>query len=306
MAMGLEVNILGCGSASPSLRHLPSCQVVNHNGNLYMVDCGEGAQLAMRRQGLGFSRLRHIFISHLHGDHVLGLPGLLSTLALCDTRGEVHVYMPEQGVELMRLMIGQFAHSLTYNLEIHPLKAERRVICDEKALTIETVPLCHGVPCVGFIFREKERPRQLLADMAEFYKVPLRERAAIKDGADFVAEDGRVIPNAWLTKDPPPSASYAYCSDTVYNPGVVKAVEGVSLLYHEATYADDKAPLASQRGHSTARQAGQAAREAGAKQLLIGHFSNSYAGKDDILQRQAEEAYGAPVFLADEGKVFKA
>lgn len=303
--MGLEVNILGCGSASPSLRHLPSCQVVNYNGNLFMVDCGEGAQLGMRRMGLSFSRLRHIFISHLHGDHVLGLPGLLSTLALCETHGEVHVYMPAEGVELMRMMIAQFAHSLTYNLEIHPLKIGKALIYEDKSLTVETMALCHTVPAVGFIFREKPKPRRMRGDMLEFYKVPVNQRAAIKAGADFVTDDGRVIPNSWLTSDPLPSASYAYCSDTVYNPGVVQAVAGVGTLYHEATYADDKAHNAAQRGHSTARQAGQAAREAGAKQLIIGHFSNSYAGKEDILRVQAEEAYGAPVLVADEGKTIQ-
>lgn len=302
--MGLEVNILGCGSASPSLRHLPSCQVVNHNGNLFMVDCGEGAQLSMRRMGLKFSRLRHIFITHLHGDHVLGLPGLLSTLALCETKGEVHVYMPAEGVELMRMMIEQFAHALTYHLEIHPLKIGKALIYEDKSLTVETIALCHAVPAVGFIFREKPKPRQMRGDMLEFHKVPVSQRAAIKAGADFVTDDGRVIPNSWLTTDPPPSTSYAYCSDTIYNHGVVEAVAGVDTLYHEATYADDKAPLAAQRGHSTARQAGQAAREAGAKRLIIGHFSNSYAGQEHILQQQAEEAYGAPVIVADEGKTF--
>lgn len=300
--MGLEVNILGCGSASPSLRHLPSCQVVSHNGNLFMIDCGEGAQLSMRRMGLKFNRLRNIFISHLHGDHVLGLPGLLSTLALCETQGEVHVYMPAHGVELMRQMIDMFAHSLTYHLELHPLKIGKELIYEDKGLTVETIALCHGVPTVGFIFREKEKPRQMRGDMLEFYKVPVSQRAAIKAGADFVADDGRVIRNAWLTTDPPPSASYAYCSDTVYNPGVVQAVAGVDTLYHEATYADDKAALAAQRGHSTARQAGQAAREAGARRLIIGHYSNSYAGREDLLRSQAEEAYGAPVILASEGK----
>lgn len=299
--MSLTVNFLGCGSAAPSLSHLPSCQVVNHNGTLFLVDCGEGAQLSVRRMGLNFARIRHIFISHLHGDHLLGLPGLLSTLTLNDMAGEVHVYMFAEGIELLKRMMDVVAHPPCYDIVYHELKVEKKVVYEDKSLSVETFPLNHTIPAVGFLFREKPKLRKLRGDMAEFYNVPVRQRQAIKEGADFIAEDGRIIPNSWLTENPDPSASYAYCSDTIYNPGVVNAVKDVDVLYHEATYGDDKAQNAAARGHSTARQAGRAAAEAGAKKLIIGHYSSSYAKREDELLQQAKEEF-PNTELAWEGK----
>lgn len=298
--MSFNVHILGCGSATPSVRHLPSSQVVEYNGNLFMIDCGECAQLSFRRQSLNFGRLRHIFITHLHGDHVFGLLGLLSTLALNDMQGTVTVYIFPEGIELIKKMLETFSHTPGYNLEFVPLSVGKKVIYEDKNLTVETFPLCHRVPAVGFIFREKPKARHLIGEMLEFHKVPIRDRAKIKEGADFVTDDGRVIPNSWLTKDPDASKSYAYCSDTIYNPGVVRSVAGVDVLYHEATYADDMASKASHRGHSTARQAGQAAAQAGVERLIIGHFSNAYAGKEQILLKEAQQEFPNTI-LANEG-----
>lgn len=256
--------------------------------------------MSVRKMGLNFSRIRHIFISHLHGDHVLGLPGLLSTLTLNDMTGEVHIYMFAEGIALLKRMMEVFAHPPCYEIVCHELKVEKRVVYEDKSLTVETFPLNHTVPAVGFIFREKPKLRRLRGDMAEFYHVPVSRRQAIKEGEDFIAEDGRVIPNSWLTEDPEPPSSYAYCSDTIYNHGVVNAVKGVDVLYHEATYGDDMAHKAAARGHSTARQAGKAATEAGVKKLIIGHYSKSYTKKKTVLLEQAKEEF-PNVELAWEG-----
>lgn len=285
--MAFNVTILGCGSATPSLKHLPSCQVVEHNGSYFMVDCGEGAQLSLRRAGIKFGRLRHIFISHLHGDHILGLPGLLSSLSLHDFSGEMHVYMMPQGIEVMKQIMQVFSHTPGYTLIFHALDNAKRLIYEDDAITVSTFPLDHGVPSVGFIFREKTTLRHLRGDMMDFYKVPVSLRHGIKEGADFVTDDGRVIPNAWLTTDPEPPASYAYASDTAYSHAVAEAVKGVDMLYHEATYANDRADKAALRKHSTAEQAGLVAREAGVCQLVIGHFSKSYNSDESPLLAEA-------------------
>ena len=272
-----KVNILGCGSATPSLRHMPSCQVVDHRDRLMMVDCGEGAQLAMRRMRLKYSRLNNIFISHLHGDHCLGLPGLLSTMALHDIEGTVTVQTIAEGAELFERIINFFCRERSYDLRFNIIKPERAVIYEDKSLSVETFPLYHRVPCVGYIFREKPKLRHINREMVDFYKVPVAMMHSIKEGADFVLPDGTVVANERLTTPAEPAYSYAYCSDTVYNPLVAEAVKGVDVIYHEATYTDDDAEKARQRGHSTAGEAAKIALEAGAKKLIIGHYSKSYA-----------------------------
>lgn len=294
-----SVNILGCGSATPSLRHQPACQIVDFRDTLYMIDCGEGAQLQMRRMKMRFSHLRHIFISHLHGDHLLGLPGLLSTLSLHETSGEIHIYIFEEGIRLIRDILAVVLHASTFNIVFHPIGVGRAVIYEDDAMTVSTFPLYHTAPAVGFIFREKPKARPLRKDMIEFLNVPVRARAAIKRGADYVKPDGEVVANSRLTTDPGPSHSYAYCSDTRFEPAVVDDIKGVDTVYHEATYADDKADKAAARGHSTARQAGRVARMAGARRLVIGHFSKSYTSDIPMLEQAREEFHD--VTLANEG-----
>lgn len=271
-----KVNILGCGSATPSLRHNPSCQVVDHRDKLMMIDCGEGAQLAMRKMRLKYSRLNNIFISHLHGDHCLGLPGLLSTMALHDIEGTVTVHTFEEGAEIFQRTIDFFCRERPYELKFNIIKPERAVVYEDKSLIVETFTLYHRVPCVGYIFREKPKLRHLNREMIDFYNVPIAMRHAIKEGADFVLPDGTVVANERLTTPAEPSRSYAYCSDTVYNPLVAEAVKGCDVIYHEATYDDTKIEKAAQRGHSTAGQAAQIAAAAEAKKLIIGHYSKSY------------------------------
>jgi ribonuclease Z len=295
-----DINILGCGSATPSLRHLPSAQVIDFRDKLFMIDCGEGAQLQMRRMKLKFSRLNHIFISHLHGDHFLGLPGLLSTLALHEVGGSVTIHTFPEGIDILQRLMRVFCHETSFEIIYHPISPDGgEVIVDDKSLTVETFKLYHRVPCVGFIFREKPKARHLKGDMVKFLNIPIRMLPEIKAGADYVTEDGRVFTNDRLTTPADPVMSYAYCSDTIYSPKVIEAIKGVHTIYHESTYGDDKAHLAKQRGHSTARQAGQVAAAAGVEQLIIGHYSKSYLSDEELLSQAREEFKN--VIAANEG-----
>ena len=281
-----KVFVLGCGSAKPSVRHLPSCQAIEYRGKLMLVDCGEGAQLSICRQHLNFSRLTDMFISHLHGDHLLGLPGLLSTLSLHGKGGKVRVHIFEKGARLMHEILSTVGHETSFEIEYDILDPNgTHVIYEDNALTVKSFPLYHSVPCVGFRFDEKPKPRHLRGDMAKFLEIPVRELAGIKAGADFVRADGTVFTNDRLTTPADPSASYAYCSDTMFNPAVAESVRGVDLLYHEATYGDELAVKGAERGHSTASEAAEIARLAGAKRLLIGHYSSRYNDTDELLQQ---------------------
>lgn len=294
-----RINILGCGSATPTPRHNPSAQIVDFRDTLYMIDCGEGAQKMMRVMGLKFSRLSHIFISHMHGDHVLGLPGLLSTLALHEKSGTVTVHLPASGLELMRSFIGYFCREAPYEIVFEPIPEDGGMMIETPALTVSAFPLYHRIPAYGFLFAEKPKPRHLIGAMLEHFGVPVAARHAIKMGEDFVAPDGTVIANERLTSPADPAVSYAYCSDTMFDSRVAEAVRGVDTLYHEATYDDSLASQAHERGHSTAREAGRIAAMSGARRLIIGHFSNRYDSLD-LLATQAREEF-PEVIVAAEG-----
>lgn len=266
-----------------------------------MIDCGEGAQLQMMRMHLKMNRLNDIFISHLHGDHFLGLPGLLSTMALHEKGHAVTIHTFEQGAELIRSMlnfiIGDTPFDLRFNI-IDPTK--RQVLIDDKALTVSSFPLYHRVPAVGFLFAEKPKPRHINGEMARFHGVPPFQMESLRRGDDFIKPDGAVIPNALLTSDPSPSTSYAYCTDTMFDRRVVASVRGADTIFHDCTYGDDAAHLAAPRGHSTARQAAEIARRAGCKRLILGHFSKRYADEAELALQAAEEFPGE-IIIADEG-----
>lgn len=295
-----NVTILGCGSAMPTLRHLPSSQVVSFHDRLFMIDCGEGTQLQMRRYGIPYGRLHNIFISHLHGDHFLGLPGLLSTLSLHDINGEITIHICREGAELLKTILAVLCRDAPYTLRYNVFDPSAAgIIYEDRTLTVENFPLHHRVPCSGFIFREKQGPRHMRGEMAKFYNIPHWQIPAIKDGADFVTADGTVIPNAHLTTEPSPAGSYAYCSDTAYDPRVAEAIAGITTVYHEATYGDDNEAKAGARGHSTARQAARIAAAAGASKLIIGHYSKTITDSAALAAQAAEEFKN--VIAADEG-----
>lgn len=295
-----QIDILGCGSATPTVRHQPSCQVIDFRDRLMMVDCGEGAQLQFRRMKLKFSRLNHIFISHLHGDHFLGLPGLLSTLALHDTGGTIVVHTFREGIEILKRIMNVFCRETSFDIVYDEIEPARAVILDDKAFTVETFPLYHRVPAVGFMFREKSKPRHINGEMVRFFNVPVSQLPAIKEGADFVTDDGRVIANARLTTDPEPVISYAYCSDTMFNPRLARDIAGVDTLFHEATYLSDNLAKAAPRGHSTAAQAGEIATMAGAKRLILGHYSQRY-DDDSLFAAEAATTFSGEIIAAREG-----
>ena len=279
---------------------MPSCQVVSYRDRLMMVDCGEGAQLMMRKMHMKFSRLTDIFISHLHGDHFLGLPGLLSTMGLHQREGALTVHCFEAGLDVLRHVMRVFCPDPGYEIVYHPIKYADEVIVDTPSLTVETVRMAHRVPCVGFVFREKPKLRHIKGDMARFYQVPHYQMDSLRAGADFVTADGEVIANGRLTGDPDPSLSYACLADTTYKPDIVGRIAGVDLLYHEATYDATVEAKAVSRGHSTASQAAMIARDAGVGRLIIGHFSKQYEGDESLLLEQARAIFPNTI-LAKEG-----
>ena len=268
-----------------------------------MIDCGEGTQLQLRRGHIHFSFINHIFISHLHGDHCFGLIGLFSTFGLLGRTAPLHIYADAMLEEIMKPQIDFYCKELKYPLFFHGIDATRHeVIYEDNTIAVETLPLKHRMPCCGFLFREKPKRRHLLGDVANFYGIPAYMRQAIKDGADFTTQSGETVPNSRLTREADPSRSYAYCSDTLPCPANNGHLKDVDLLYHEATFADSEKERAKLTFHSTARQAAEIAREAGAKRLVIGHYSSRYDDEETLLQ-EAREVFGN-TDCADEGKVF--
>ena len=294
-----EVHILGCGSAKPTTRHFPASQVVNVRDKLFMIDCGEGAQIQFCKSRLKFSRLQSIFISHLHADHCLGLIGLVSTLNLLGRTAQLHVYLPKGGAEVFGPVIHYFNWEMTFEVVFHEFDDKvSEVIYEDRSLTVTTLPLEHRMPCCGFRFDEKPTPRHILREMIDAYEIPLSEINRIKNGADYTLADGRVIANERLTTPSDPPRSYAYCSDTRYMPALAAKLQGVNLLYHEATFCEDDAQKATARYHSTASQAAQVAKEAGVGKLIIGHYSSRYDDESQLLSEAS--AVFEPTILAQE------
>lgn len=285
------VHSLGCGSARPTPKHNPSCTVVEFRNNLFMVDCGEGAQKSFMMQRLGISRLGHIFLTHMHGDHVLGLPGLISTLGLQDTGGELTIHTFADGANILKEIFDYFGRNLPYDIHFNILDPKKEEVAFEnKSLIIRTIPLKHRIPAVGYVFEEKPRMRHLNREMCDFHGVPVSQFNNIKAGQDFVKPDGTVITNGRLTTPPSPSLSYAHISDTLFVPDLAERIGPVDLLFHETTYLDSEADMAVKNFHTTARQAGEMARLSGAKWLLTGHYSSRYKDEEEF-RRQAQEVF---------------
>lgn len=280
-----ELHILGCGSALPTTRHFATSQVVNLRDKLFMIDCGEGAQMQLRKSRLKFSRLNHIFISHLHGDHCFGLMGLISTFGLLGRTAELHIHSPKGLEELLTPMLNFFCHTLAYKVIFHEFDTRQTSgVYEDRSMTVTTIPLQHRIPCCGFLFAEKARPNHIIRDMVDFYKVPVYELNRIKNGSDYVTPEGEVIANTRLTRPSDPPRKYAYCSDTIFRPEIVEQLSGVDLLFHEATFAESELARAKETYHTTAAQAARIALEAGVRQLVIGHFSARYEDESIFLK----------------------
>ena len=286
-----ELHILGCGSALPTTRHFATSQVVNLRDKLFMIDCGEGAQMQLRKSRLKFSRLNHIFISHLHGDHCFGLMGLISTFGLLGRTAELHIHSPKGLEELLTPMLNFFCHTLAYKVIFHEFDTRQTsVVYEDRSMTVTTIPLQHRIPCCGFLFAEKARTNHIIRDMVDFYKVPVYELNRIKNGSDYVTPEGEVIANTRLTRPSDPPRKYAYCSDTIFRPEIVEQLSGVDLLFHEATFAESELARAKETYHTTAAQAARIALEAGVRQLVIGHFSARYED-ESILLKEASAVF---------------
>lgn len=299
-----EIHILGCGSALPTTRHNASSQVIRIGNKQFMIDCGEGTQLQLRRNHIHFSFINHIFISHLHGDHSFGLIGLISTFGLLGRTAPLHIYADAMLEKVMKTQLDFYCKDIKYPLFFHSIDASKHsVIYEDNTITVETLPLNHRMPCCGFLFREKPKRRHLIGDVANFYNIPIYQRQSIKDGADYTTPDGTVIPNSKLTREADPSRSYAYCSDTRPCPQICGYLKDVDLLYHEATFAESEKERAKVTHHSTAKEAAEIALTAGVKRLLLGHYSSRY---DDEKQLQSEASEIFPVTeCANEGMVVK-
>lgn len=284
-----RIHILGCGSALPTLRHYASSQLVEIRGKLMMIDCGEGTQMQLRRCHARFTKLSHVFISHLHGDHCFGLIGMISTFGLLGRTATLHVHGPEALGDMLRSQIQFFCRDLGYEVEFHPVDTTvHQVIYEDRSLTVESLPLCHRLPTCGFLFREKPSLPHLRREMIDFYGIPTSQIMNIKNGADWKTADGEVVVNARLVAPADAPRSYAYCSDTRYLPELVPMLEGVTTLYHESTYGDDNRILAEKYNHSTASDAARIARDAHVRQLLLGHYSSRYEDEQVLLKEAVE------------------
>lgn len=280
----LSVHILGCGSALPTTKHNPSAQALTLRGKVYLVDCGEGTQLQIRRQGLHFGRIHTIFISHLHGDHCFGLPGLLSTLSMLGRTGALHIHGPEGLTEYIDAHRKSFLAECSYEIITHEHDYRKsEVIHEDPSLCVRSLPLSHRIPTMGFLFEERCAARHLDKPAVDFYQVPRCCYPAILLGESYTAQDGSIIPNNRLTKPGRIPRRYAYCSDTEYFPNLIEQVRGVDLLYHEATFGEDLRARLATTAHSTAREAATIALKAEVKRLLIGHYSSRYTDVTPLL-----------------------
>lgn len=292
--------ILGSGSALPTRSHFPSSQILEIRQKQFMIDCGEGTQIRMRQMGLKVNRLGHIFISHLHGDHCFGLLGLISSFGLLNRTADLHIHGPTGIESLFQSQLQFFCNKLPFQVffnEFNPREHTR--IYHDRSVEVKTIPLLHRVPCAGFLFEEKPTDRHIRREMIDFYKIPYALIPKIKQGEDYVSPEGEVIPNHCLTHEPSKTIRYAYCSDTAYSEKIITIIQGVDLLYHEATFAQSEQLRAAETMHTTAAQAATIAQKAGVKKLLLGHFSARYYNQLRLLKDEAEAIF-QPVILAED------
>lgn len=280
-----KLTILGNSSATPTASKFPTAQVLDMRGRLFLIDCGEGTQVQMRRFSIPFQKISRIFISHLHGDHFFGLPGLLSSFHLMNRQTELHLHGPAELWPLLKAIFAAQGTYLVYPLIFHPISFEQEgLIFEDEQLTVHSIFMKHSIACSGFVFREKELPRKLIPERITEFQIPWYDCERIKRGEDFVQADGKLILNERLTKANRPASSYAFFSDTMFQPHLADAIRDVSLMYHEATFMEEDADLAIKTNHSTTTQAAEMAKLADAGKLLIGHFSARYREEELILE----------------------
>jgi ribonuclease Z len=295
----MKLTILGSSSALPTSERYPSAHVLNAHERLFLIDCGEGTQMQLRKNRVRFGKINHIFISHIHGDHVFGLYGLLSTFSLMGRKNPIHLYAPENFLQIINSHLNDFDIHLSFEIDFVPLSGKNPVqILNDKYLTVTSFPLKHRVPAFGFLFREKASDRNIIKECIEKYKIPTVRIPAIKKGEDFITSEGNIIKNDELTLPPTEPLSYAYCSDTKYFKRLASFVKEVTVLYHEATFDKSNADLAAVTGHSTTLDAARTALDAGARSLIIGHFSARYRNISFLVE-EARTLFPATVAAID-------
>ncbi len=300
----MKLTILGCYAATPRTLTNPTSQVLEIKNRLFLIDCGEGTQVQLRKNKIKFSKINHIFISHLHGDHLYGLIGTISTFSLLGRTTDLHIYGPKGIKELILIQLKLTESWTTYSLFFHELESkESEVIFEDKKVIVKTIPLKHRVYTNGYLFQEKPDERKLNVEAVQEYDIHVAYYQKIKNGGDITLDDGTVVENEKLTFDPPPTKSYAFCSDTVYNEAVIPIIENTDVLYHESTFLESEAKLAEKTLHSTAKEAAIIALKANVKQLILGHYSTRYDGLEPF-KKEAEEVF-SNVLLADDGVSFE-
>lgn len=300
----MNLTILGCYAATPRTITNPTSQLLEIRNRLFLIDCGEGTQVQLRKSKIKFSRINHIFISHLHGDHMYGLVGLISTFMLLNRKTDLHVYGPKGIKEIILLQL-RFSNSFTgYNLYFHELTSTVcEVVFEDEKVIVKTIPLKHRIYTNGFLFQEKVGDRKLNVDAVQNYAIDKCYYQKIKNGKDITLDDGTIIPNDELTFDPIPTKSYAFCSDTMYDESIVPLIQNVDVLYHETTFLESEADKALKTMHSTAKEAATIALKANVKQLMLGHYSTRY--ENIALFKEEAETIFPNVLLADDGKTFE-
>ncbi|WP_405413788.1 ribonuclease Z [Maribacter sp. Asnod1-A12] len=299
----MHLTVLGCYAATPRTLTNPTSQVLEINNQVVLIDCGEGTQVELRRHKIKFSRINHIFISHLHGDHFFGLPGFISTMRLLGREKELHVYGPKGIKEAITLLLKLGDSWTNYPLLFHELSSkESELIFEDSKISVTTIPLDHRIYTNGYLFQEKIGKRKLNIEAAEEYGIDKAYYQNIKNGKDITLDNGEVIANSTLTFNPPKPKSYAFCSDTIYDDSLAEKIKDVDVLYHESTFLESEAELATKTKHATAMQAAKVARDANVRTLVLGHYSTRY--KSIALFKEEASTIFPNVLLADDGKTF--
>ncbi|MFV8324033.1 ribonuclease Z [Flavobacterium sp. LB3P21] len=300
----MKLTILGCYAATPRTFTNPTSQILEIKNRLFLIDCAEGTQVQLRKNKIRFSKINHIFISHLHGDHFFGLIGLVSTFTLLNRTTDLHIYGPKGIQEIIKLQLRLSNSWTNYGLFFHELESnDSEVIFEDEKVLVKTIPLKHRVYTNGFLFQEKTGDRKLNLDAVQNYEIDTCYYQKIKNGKDITLDDGRVIENDKLTFDPIPAKNYAFCSDTAYNEAIIPIIENIDVLYHESTFLQSEENLAKKTLHSTAKEAATIALKSNAKQLILGHYSTRYENID-LFKEEAATIF-PEVLLADDGKSFE-
>ncbi len=300
----MKVTILGCYAATPRTISNPTSQVLEISNRLFLIDCGEGTQVQLRKKKIKFSKINHIFISHLHGDHCFGLIGVITTFAMLGRETDLHIYGPKGIKEFILIPLRLSGSFTSYNLYFHELSSsESEIVFEDEKVLVRTIPLKHRVYTNGYLFQEKPKERKLNKEKAEQYNIDTCYYQNIKLGKDIQLDNDTIIPNTELTFEPEPSKSYAFCSDTVYNEDVIPIIKDVEVLYHESTFLEHDLQYTERTMHCTAKQAATIAKKANAKNLIIGHYSTRY-GSIEPFKTEAEEIF-PNVYLAEDGIEFE-